>query len=759
MIPEYVRLVEEAREARRQIASLARLGEPRGRFLGQAPEENASLERLLDSAELGAVLDIEHLTSIERRARRVQRDLGETVTKLGARRAELEAVRAAWQGREDFWAAWRERLEAAGEVPSEVAQAREQIAGVLAAAVGAESAVQRLQEDAASALRDNLAIRERAADLLTRGRRELLRPESPWLLSPVFFRELRLVSDARAAAVASGVDRGFLERYGWLLALQTGLVLAVAWVARRARLLVAGGEHWRAVLAHPWAIAIFVTTAGAEFLYSPAPALWHLLLRFLVAGSVSVLATALFRRRSRRVLTWVLALLYVALFALEVFHVARPAQRLLLAALAAAGIPLLLRLAAGERRSLGRRDGFVLGLELGVAALAVTLLVELAGFHALAYRLLQAAIRTAFTLIVLALLVRLASGAIRLAVNLARDGAATLARPLGVALAGSLGRALSVALCTAGALYLIEVWDLFGSTVPLWRRFLGLTIGSGEHAVTVAQTLVALFSIYVAVVVSRTLRAYLDEESPLRRHLDAGVRDSLKRLLHYAVLVVGVYVALAFLGFDLRNLTLLAGALGVGIGFGLQNIVNNFISGLILLFERPVRPGDLVVIGGQEGIVKAIGLRSTVLETFESSEVIVPNSELIAQRVTNWTLSNTQTRIAIPVGVAYGSDLEKVLRVLEETARAHPGAMKEPRPTAVFGGFGDSSIDFEVRLWVDSLDKRLTVRGEVALALAQRLRAEGIEIPFPQRDLHLRSVAADAAALFSPDSKDSPRTS
>jgi small-conductance mechanosensitive channel len=220
------------------------------------------------------------------------------------------------------------------------------------------------------------------------------------------------------------------------------------------------------------------------------------------------------------------------------------------------------------------------------------------------------------------------------------------------------------------------------------------------------------------------------------------VRDSINKLLNYAILAFGIFMALGLAGIDLKSFAVLAGALGIGIGFGLQNIVNNFISGLILLFERPIKIGDMIVLDGEWGTVRKIGLRSTTVETFDLSEVIVPNSLLVSEKVTNWTLSSEQSRIVVPVGVAYGSPLEKVLGILYDAAQVHPKVLDSPPPSAIFTAFGASSLDFELRVWATSVNDRLTIRNDLLLYIDRRFREEGVEIPFPQHDLHLRSVDA-----------------
>jgi small-conductance mechanosensitive channel len=179
---------------------------------------------------------------------------------------------------------------------------------------------------------------------------------------------------------------------------------------------------------------------------------------------------------------------------------------------------------------------------------------------------------------------------------------------------------------------------------------------------------------------------------------------------------------------------------GIGVGFGLQNIVNNFVSGLMLLFERPFKVGDMVVIDNETGTVRKIGLRSTVIETFDRSELIVPNSQFISGKVTNWTRSSHIARIRIPVGVAYGSDVDLVLRVLKEAAETDPRVLSSPPPNPLFLRFGDSALDFELHTWIAEVNDLLSVTSHLCQEIASRFQQAGIEIPFPQRDLHLRSI-------------------
>jgi potassium efflux system protein len=188
---------------------------------------------------------------------------------------------------------------------------------------------------------------------------------------------------------------------------------------------------------------------------------------------------------------------------------------------------------------------------------------------------------------------------------------------------------------------------------------------------------------------------------------------------------------------DLTKVTVLVGAFGVGLGFGLQSVVNNFVSGLILLFERPVHVGDTVEVGNLQARVQKIGIRSSVVRTLHGAEIIVPNSQLVSEQVTNWTLSDQLRRIDLPVGVSYSAAPQKVIEVLEAAATAHPRVLKNPPPKALFMEYGDSSINFELRAWTDAFDNWYQVRSELAVAIFDAVHAAGMSFPFPQREVRL----------------------
>jgi small-conductance mechanosensitive channel len=226
--------------------------------------------------------------------------------------------------------------------------------------------------------------------------------------------------------------------------------------------------------------------------------------------------------------------------------------------------------------------------------------------------------------------------------------------------------------------------------------------------------------------------------------MEPSSRDALVTSFGYVGSTIAVIVALSVVGINFANLAIIAGALSVGLGFGLQNIVNNFVSGIIMLVERPVRIDDWIVVGDTEGYVQSISIRTTTIRTFDRADVIVPNSDLISGKVTNWTLGNTWGRLIIPIGVGYGSDVETVIKTLVEIGNGHPdvikGNPKLPDPHALFLAFGDSSLDFELRVIIQDINKRRYVTSDINRAINAAFRKLGIEIPFPQRDLHFREA-------------------
>jgi len=257
-------------------------------------------------------------------------------------------------------------------------------------------------------------------------------------------------------------------------------------------------------------------------------------------------------------------------------------------------------------------------------------------------------------------------------------------------------------------------------------------------AVSISLLDVVLFCLVLfgSTQIAKLIRFLLNEEILPRTTINAGVAQAGTRLTYIALLSVGLFLALGAAGLELSKLTVLTGAFGVGLGFGLQNVVNNFVSGIILSLERPVQIGDLVELNNLTGEVRVIGFRSSTIRTFDGADVIVPNSELITKSVVNWSLTDYVRRTDIMIGVAYGTDPQKVIAILERLANAHPQVVRPPEPLITFDAFGDSALNFTLRFW-SRLDNRIQVRSELNTQIAAEFEKNGIAIPFPQRDVHL----------------------
>ncbi|TNE32334.1 MAG: mechanosensitive ion channel family protein [Alphaproteobacteria bacterium] len=275
------------------------------------------------------------------------------------------------------------------------------------------------------------------------------------------------------------------------------------------------------------------------------------------------------------------------------------------------------------------------------------------------------------------------------------------------------------------------------------KAFYGVQVGG--ITISIAKISLSIVVFFVLLFLTRSLQRVLGQRILPKTKIEDSVRSSLVQILGYAGTIIALFAGLSAFGFNLTNLALIAGALSVGIGFGLQSIVNNFVSGLILLFERPIKTGDWVVVSSGEGIVKSINVRSTEIETFDRTSIIVPNSELISSSVKNWTHSDKIGRVVIPVGVSYSADPKTVHDILLACAEKNSFSIKNPAPTVVFKDFGDSALIFDLRFFIRNIGDVFKASTQARFDIWYALKENNIEIPFPQRDLHIRSDATQAA--------------
>ena len=270
----------------------------------------------------------------------------------------------------------------------------------------------------------------------------------------------------------------------------------------------------------------------------------------------------------------------------------------------------------------------------------------------------------------------------------------------------------------------------------------------GGNPITVLHVTMSVFSLIVTYILARSVHRILSRY--VLKEVEPAPRYVIVRFTQYLVWLIGIAVAIELLNVDLTALTFVAGALGIGIGFGLQNVVNNLVSGVVLLLEQPVRYRDRVSVENVEGQVEHINFRSTTIITNDNITIIVPNSQLINQAVINWSHGDPRIRVHVPVGVAYGSDVDLVTETLLAVAGAQKKVLASPEPEVRFLEFGDSSLNFELLVWSDEPPNHRRLHSNLNYAIDAAFREKGIEIPFPQRDLHLKTPSpGDLANAFS----------
>jgi len=706
-----------------------------------------------------------------RRLARWQADMRQATAWYASDAAELLRRRTAWQAIKD--------APGAAGLPAALSDRIEVVIAQLTAAGQALSGPLSHQvelEQRANAIEEQIKAGQRVVtDAIDYVDARLLRVDSP----PLWALTTSAGSDQDTLALLRDgldIELRFAREYGAagasnqraLHALQLLLLPLLLWLAHKSRNAIRTGvmsETAAGVLGRPLSTWVLLSMLGVLALEPDAPLMVQQIAMVLAAVPVLRLLPPSSRRHLDhwpRVIT--------ALFLAErlgfLFLANTLFYRISTVAMAALALAAILWLLAR-----GRRHAYPPGSERlvrtlravawGAAALlCVSLSANLIGNVSLSEMLTSGIIGSGYLGLVLYAGVTVIITLLQLL--LARQGISRfrLAREHAPPVVQLLIRLLTAAAVVGWVLYTMDRFRVLRATYAVVVQVLSYTLEIGQISISLGNILIFVISVVIAFWAARTIRLILHDELLTRMSLPRGVGNSIASLTYYLVLLLGLGIALSAAGFQTSQLTIVFGALGVGIGFGLQAVVNNFVSGLILMFERPIQPGDVVEIGGTSGQVRDIGMRATRIKTFEGADVIVPNGTLLSDKLINWTMLDRSRRIEISIGLAYGTEPRQVLELLDSLARETPGVVTEPPPMVLFMGFGASTLDFSLRAWTYDFDRWIEIRSDLLARMYDALREAGIEIPFPQRDLHLRSVSEEAgrtlAAMRPPDSASDP---
>lgn len=735
------KLTGAALELKKNLAGLPDLKSLREELV-KLQSELAQLEPRVSRLEGMATYDYDQLVDLEAALRTGRAAMETVIRPLGKAVAVLESAKEKFSKEKISWQTLHELLPE--DLPLDSVQpvfdkAQMDIAEVLRLVDWNLGPIIELQQKAVATSGRMQELSAKGERMLAVVRSEIFSRVSPSMFSSQYYRALRpsLWRDMQSnlGRIAWPGSR-FMARWGWVCFLQglLSLVAVALLVRNRNRLLLE--ERWAYLAQRPISAALLLGVVAGWPMYQAVPFSWRFLLWAVIAIATARLLSARLGNRSRARVVDLLAALLVLTELARVLRVPEPIFRLFIFLLTAGGLPYCVR----QLRQRGEwpRIRTLWPYALGALICGVIFVSELGGYSNLSGHVLTSSLKTIFLLLVAWLLLDLLQhGVERLLEGDAFGKVAILSRYSEVIRLRSR-RIVTLAVSLLVFSLVLVIWKFSENPMDALSGLAALGVHIGGYRITLGLGLTAGLVLYGSFLLSWMVQSLLLEEALAKAQLQKGVQLSMARLVHYGLITFGFLFALGALGLDLRNITIIGGALSVGIGFGLQTIVNNFVCGLILLFERPIKVGDYIELNGQWAEIKDIGLRATTVQTFDRADIMVPNSDLISNQVINWTRSDRLARLKARVGVAYGSDVTRVMQILLECVADHREIMRSPEPRVYFMGFGDSSLDFELRFHVKDIDQWYPVTSDVHRAIDQRFRDAGIEIPFPQRDLHFR---------------------
>jgi len=565
------------------------------------------------------------------------------------------------------------------------------------------------------------------------------------MYSPRFYSQFKGIG----SKIKSGIkavnlpNSSFFQNYWWLHLFQIFITILVIYLIQKNRNILDSSEKYkyfsnRSISAGVFFGVVFVLLFHIDM---DAPPIWRLF-SFTIGGlAFCRLISGMDLASWKKHFFYALVFIIIVTGVLDVFNFPIQLFRIFVLSLSLFGIYMLYKWNKINAQTIKSKK-YIWFFNSVSVFLGVIIISEFIGKEILALYMYEALLKSIMLIVFVYIFIKMIQASIEAGLKIITIGNNNTSKVVINKTAKRIAIIVSILTIMFVIPRLLVIWGVYNSISDGFNQLITIGFNIGDVKISLGVIITSVCILYMAHVLSTIFEMILMNDR-FDKDLDKGTRLSMAQLLRYFLLFFGFILAIATFGFDLTSLTIVLSALGVGIGFGLQGIVNNFVSGLILLFERPIREGDTIELEGEWSEVRKIGLRSTTVQTFDQSEVIIPNADLVYNKVTNWTLSNSRRRVKILVGVAYGSDVALTIEKLKEVGSTNSNLVKNHKPVVLFQDFADSSLNFELRVWARNALESIQIESDLREEIDKVFRENNIEIAFPQRDLHLRSVSKE----------------
>lgn len=697
------------------------------------------------------IIDVESLVALRGKIRIVAAGLGTIETSVVEQLKNIEASKKDWKSKKGIWQQLqKQKTFDDNKTAKDIFNDAEKII---------DNSISRFVGVDASALafKQKLDETKKEAETLTaeldvsieKLRSRLFKKSAHAMFSGKFLRDFNENVNTElftGIAMLENVENDFWAANGWVFILQFVLAVFIGWYFKTVnndRIKELGLEflHKNYI-----ASGLFLGTLIGMFFLDSCPAVIKLIYNLILGIAAAVIICGKFDTKREKTNVALIFALFVLSKVCSAINLPMPFLRLFVASASLIGCIYFFKAdytdpnEGEEKPSLLPFRKRILSKLLGIMFLA-SFICQVSGYSALSNHIFDIALKSVIIGVFAMLIGEVAKGCIALVLK--SDVVCRHSKVISLhndAIVRRCNWFVTVVVVFLAFAAMMATWGFFDNTWHATSSIMALGFTIQDTKVTVGSIIWAILIFYLIICTSWTIRTTLETEYYPKKNIEPGVGISINRLIYYSFICLAIAIAMCIMGISFQSLTVIIGALGVGIGFGLQNIVNNFASGLILLFERSIKVGDIVVVGGTWGTVKHLGLRATVIQTFANAEMIVPNSDLVASTVNNWTMTNRRTRFSVNVGVAYGTDPKMVKQILLDIANAHKNVLKDPAPAVVFTEFGDSSLNFELRCWVADINNHWSTQDDLMYEVDRKFKENNIEIPFPQRDLYIKSL-------------------